>query len=111
MQQSNETIIDQIVNSTLDHIKKIHQESNEDNYLQNPLTEISEFINSDKINELINDEINNWHNSDSAISLHGYLGLTWEEYGRWVENSNYLETIILGKILIKRFDRILEILK
>lgn len=33
----------------------------------------------------INDMIDEWHRSDSIAPLHEFLGLTLEEYKRWVE--------------------------
>jgi hypothetical protein len=32
----------------------------------------------------IKDKIEEWHNSDSELKLHEYLGMTWEEYKTWV---------------------------
>lgn len=32
----------------------------------------------------IADRIDAWHNSDSDLPLHDYLGMTWEEYQQWV---------------------------
>jgi hypothetical protein len=46
--------------------------------------------------EQINDWIDKWHEPLVAIplSLHTYLGMTWEEYGQWVQNPSTLSAII-----------------
>jgi len=38
-----------------------------------------------EILEKIDDEIEQWHNSDIDIPLHEYLGMTEKEYAKWVE--------------------------
>lgn len=38
--------------------------------------------------ENINDLIGKWHESDSELELHEYVGFTWEQYARWVETGN-----------------------
>lgn len=30
------------------------------------------------------DAVDDWHNGDSKLPLHEYLGFTWDEYARWV---------------------------
>ncbi|WP_406725491.1 hypothetical protein WJ438_13690 [Streptomyces sp. GD-15H] len=35
-----------------------------------------------------------WHDSDSDLSLHEYLGLTWDEYRLWVEKPESLRYIV-----------------
>lgn len=35
----------------------------------------------------INDWIDEWHEGDSDEELHVFLGLTWPEYGDWVERD------------------------
>lgn len=37
--------------------------------------------------EEVDDRINDWHESDSDLRLHEYLGWTWEEYCVWVETD------------------------
>lgn len=46
--------------------------------------------------EQINDWIDKWHEPLVAIplSLHTYLGMTWEEYGQWVQDPSTLSAII-----------------
>lgn len=36
----------------------------------------------------VDDLIEEWNNSDSNLHLHEYLGMTWDEYCRWVEQIN-----------------------
>lgn len=35
----------------------------------------------------IHDFIGEWHDSESELSLHEYLGMTWEEYKAWAERD------------------------
>lgn len=37
--------------------------------------------------ENIDDLIDHWHESKSSQKLHEFLGLTWEEYKRYVETD------------------------
>lgn len=37
--------------------------------------------------EEIDDKIDAWHNSDSELKLHEYLGWTWDEYRAYVEKT------------------------
>jgi hypothetical protein len=46
----------------------------------------------------IDDYISEWHESTSSLTLHEYLGMTWEEYGRWLEGlDNDLEILRRGR--------------
>lgn len=38
-------------------------------------------------NENIHDFIEKWHESDSEVPLHEYLGLTWDEYSYFVKTD------------------------
>jgi hypothetical protein len=40
------------------------------------------------------DEIDAWHDSHTTLSLHEYLGLTWEQYKKLAERSSDLKTIL-----------------
>jgi len=40
---------------------------------------------------IFDDKIDEWHNSDSKISLHEYLGLTEEEYKIWLKNPEEIK--------------------
>lgn len=45
----------------------------------------------------IDDFIDIWHNSDTNINLHEFLGMTVEEYSNWVHNPDILSSIIESK--------------
>ena len=38
-----------------------------------------------KIDNKIDDKIDEWHNGDSDVPLHEFLGMTFGEYAKWVE--------------------------
>lgn len=38
--------------------------------------------------EDIDDYISEWHKSTSTLPLHEFLGMTWDEYGRWLEGHD-----------------------
>lgn len=40
----------------------------------------------DKFIDICDEKIQEWHESDSDLELHEYLGLTVNEYARFVEN-------------------------
>lgn len=42
----------------------------------------------------IDDFIDLWHEDGSGLSLHDFLGMTWEEYSAWVVNPGLLRRII-----------------
>ncbi len=49
----------------------------------------------------IYDYIDLWHEEDSDLDLHEYLGMTWNEYCLWSGKDDVLETIINNrKILV-----------
>lgn len=35
----------------------------------------------------IDDYIEKWHTSDTGLSLHEFLGMTWDEYKVWIEKN------------------------
>jgi hypothetical protein len=37
--------------------------------------------------ENIDDLIDEWHESNSELPLHEYLGLTWEQYKHWIKSD------------------------
>lgn len=49
--------------------------------------------------EDINDFIDIWHASNSKKKLYEFLGMTKDEYSKWIINSNYLKTIIGNRLL------------
>lgn len=58
------------------------------------------------LSDLIDDEIDTWHSlpRGGGTSLHLYLGMTWEEYSRFVETPEALVDI-LQTIKKEREDR------
>jgi len=42
----------------------------------------------------MDDYIEEWHNSDSSLPLHVYLGLTRAEYALWLQDPSQLTHII-----------------
>ena len=55
---------------------------------------IIDCINGDALMEDVNDYIDKWHDGDSSLSLHEFLGMTDKEYMLFVEDENYLGSII-----------------
>ncbi|MEU6228328.1 hypothetical protein [Streptomyces sp. NPDC047042] len=45
----------------------------------------------------IDSYVDSWHESDSDLELHDYLGLTWDEYRLWVEKPNTLRFILSAR--------------
>ena len=42
----------------------------------------------------IDDYIEMWHESDSDLPLHEYLGLSWSDYAAWARDKAILPTVI-----------------
>ncbi|MFG3289425.1 hypothetical protein ACGF3G_11555 [Streptomyces sp. NPDC048179] len=38
-----------------------------------------------------------WHESDTTLELHEFLGFTWDEYRLWVEKPNSLRFILSAR--------------
>lgn len=55
---------------------------------------INDVINADALIDEIDDYIEQWHISDSELSVFEYLGMSEEEYFLWLENDFYLKYII-----------------
>lgn len=45
----------------------------------------------------INEYIDFWHSNQSSDKLHEYLGMTKEEYARWMKDPSVLESIIKSR--------------
>jgi len=43
--------------------------------------------------ENIDARIEQWHDSDSPLKLHEYLGLSWIEYSEWVMKGNLIQRV------------------
>jgi len=51
-------------------------------------------LNNDKLDELID----SWHEDNkTTLSLHEYLGMTWEEYSVWVMRPSVLPLILSSR--------------
>lgn len=55
---------------------------------------ISLCVRGEVLPEEIDDFIEAWHNSDSDLELHEYLGMSWDEYSAWVADASVLPLII-----------------
>ena len=44
----------------------------------------------------IDDHIDNWHDSDSDLSIHEFLGMTHHEYSLWVQDPSCLPQIVIA---------------
>lgn len=42
----------------------------------------------------IDDFVGRWHDSDSTMSLHEYLGVSFEDYSLWVSDPGALRSIV-----------------
>jgi len=47
----------------------------------------------------INDYIDYWQHEEIDIQLDEYLGMTKDEYSRWVVNPNEIHNIILNRLV------------
>ncbi len=45
----------------------------------------------------VDDYVDLWHDGSSSLPLHEFLGLTWEEYGAWVEDSDKIVQILAAR--------------
>jgi len=45
----------------------------------------------------IDDAIDHWHDGDSQLELHEFLGMTLDEYAKWIKNPGYLNQLISSK--------------
>ena len=63
---------------------------------------MSDFIQKcligDALLEDIDDYIDDWHQGDSGLSLHEFLGMTRNEYYLWVEDPSCLPYIVNARI-------------
>ena len=42
----------------------------------------------------LDDYIEKWHNGNSPLPVHEYLGMTWDEYGAILKDAKAIEKII-----------------
>ncbi|PCH66973.1 MAG: hypothetical protein COC06_12000 [Bacteroidales bacterium] len=55
---------------------------------------ISDCLNGDAFLSEIDDYIDQWHDSDTKLLLHEFLGMTRKEYALFVEDEEFLATIV-----------------
>lgn len=55
---------------------------------------ITDCIEGNALMTDVDDYIDMWHESDSNLSLHDFLGMTEKEYKLFVEDESYLGSII-----------------
>jgi hypothetical protein len=55
---------------------------------------ITDCLNGDALMSDINDYIDQWHESDIDLQLHDFLGMSKKEYVLFVQDENYLGSII-----------------
>lgn len=69
---------------------------------------IIDCINGDALMSDVNDYIDNWHKSDTNMSLHDFLGMSKKEYMLFVEDENYLGNIITAHKFNKNVESIIR---
>lgn len=69
---------------------------------------IEDCLNGNALMSEIDDYIDNWHESDSKLSISDFLGMTKKEYALFLEDESYLATIITAH---KNNDNIVTIMK
>lgn len=53
-------------------------------------------MKKEQINEKLDDLIDEWHEApEDGVSLHEYLGMTWEEYAIWVKDAQAIPERII----------------
>ena len=45
----------------------------------------------------IDEYIDKWHEGESELTLHTYLGMSWDEYAQWLKTPDALTTIIAAR--------------
>ena len=55
---------------------------------------IEKCLRGDALLEDIDDSIDEWHESTADVPIYDYLGMSIEEYGAWVEDSDVLPYIV-----------------
>lgn len=58
---------------------------------------ITNCINGYSLVDEIHDFIDTWHESDSNLELHAYLGLSQKEYALFLEDEVYLNLIVTSR--------------
>lgn len=61
------------------------------NFIHNCLT-------GDALLDEIDDYIDKWHDGDSELPLHAYLGMSRDEYAAWIESPDSLTYIVSARL-------------
>ena len=51
-------------------------------------------LSGETLPDEVDDFVDRWHESDSDLSIHEFLGMTREEYLSWVKDPNVLPRIL-----------------
>jgi hypothetical protein len=49
------------------------------------------------LSDEIEDFVEKWHNSESDLEIHDFLGLTFQEYSLWVSDPDNIDMIIYAR--------------
>lgn len=60
-------------------------------------TFINQCLDGEAVPADIDDFIDCWHDGESLLELHEYLGLSFDEYAAWIEHPDSLNIILLAK--------------
>ena len=69
-------------------------------------TFVDKCIDGEAFVENIDDYITEWHESNSKLPIHKYLGLTKYEYGVWITHPHTIKNIIKLHIVLRGFNPI-----
>lgn len=58
---------------------------------------ITKVLNGLEFADAIDDYIDQWNDSKTSDELHDFLGLTWNEYALWCEDSSTLRAILAAR--------------
>lgn len=62
-----------------------------------PVTFVDDVLSGRARASDVYDYVDAWHDGDSNLELHTYLGLTWNEYRTWVEKPTALQAILTAR--------------
>lgn len=63
-------------------------------YMEKPLTFVEQVLNGTVDSQAITGFVSTWHTTAGHTPLHQWLGFTWAEFRRWVQDPNSLEPIL-----------------
>lgn len=69
---------------------------------------IIDCINGDALLSDVNDYIDKWHENDTGLPLHEFLGMRKKEYILFIEDENYLGSIIRAHKSDKNIESIIQ---